>query len=217
MASSVRGESGLQSDVNIDSITALMDIKGYVILDNVFKVKQLAEIKRLVNGIKGSELDTNGHIQFPISASFIDSHVAENPDILRVIESLLGNSCTLRVVAVNPGDTRNLNDRNICMGSTPILAEVAEIRSPCNQLNVFIPISVLLSQRNWVEIWPGSHAHPLHYQHKYGRDRIQYIAEKMPSVAVHVPVGSVLIRDSNLWYRERNALEHMSLELFYQR
>ncbi|QKS43732.1 hypothetical protein HUB94_04250 [Paenibacillus cellulosilyticus] len=201
--------------IDWDTVMACMDLKGYVILGDVFRKKQLQDMHDLAREKTAGEPSTQGRMQLPITDQVVDSGIVDNPDLLRVVEGLLGDSCTLRTIRVDTGKQEHSDE--IVMDSTSLFPEATQTHLPCYRLHVTIPLASLKVNQNWLEIWPGSHAHQPHYFRKYGMDCMQRLAERLPTEAVNVPFGSVLIRDSRLWYRDPHAVPRMNLELTYQR
>lgn len=206
----------------LELAAALLHIRGYVVLDNMFQPDRLQTLQEAVGQARkqtGGNNDGNP-LSLPAAAPFVDPDIAENPLMLGVIDQIIGADCVLRVIGADIRKPGAAVSSELAIESKPLFPETEHVRLPAHKLRVTIPLTDLNEGSGAPELWPGSHAQPEHIEKHYSEAVLRKLAEGSPSVKVNVPAGAVLICDSKLWHREcanESAEEQVSLTLTYQR
>ncbi|MFD1677923.1 phytanoyl-CoA dioxygenase family protein [Alicyclobacillus fodiniaquatilis] len=202
----------------LDLAVNLVRVNGYVVLEKVLPDEKISALhsafcEGLENFIRkrGTEIyetakgfnEGTNHLGLflPFAEPFNDSLVIEHPFALAIVDKILGEDCNMTLFSSNttlPGG-RKCQPVHADYGS--YFGDLCHVALPITELVYNIPL-VDVNERNApMEIWPGgTHQLPDNMYGPRGVD-IEALAAHMQSVKVHMPAGSILIRDARMWHR----------------
>ncbi|WP_261133930.1 phytanoyl-CoA dioxygenase family protein [Bacillus sp. Marseille-Q3570] len=187
---------------------------GYIIFEKVVPEEKITRIRKEFDVLfddyiskKGYNTGTNRAQMFlPFETPYIDEDIICNPIATAVIDRLLGEDNHCNYFASDtpmPGS----DYQNAHCDIMPLFPEL-DIPLPVFSLVLNIPLVDVTEENGPLEIWPGgTHQNPDRSNHDTldgtinPHMHIVRAAEHMYSEKVHMPAGSILIRDIRMWHR----------------
>jgi ectoine hydroxylase-related dioxygenase (phytanoyl-CoA dioxygenase family) len=206
------------NEATIELAANLVRVNGYVILEGVLpqeKVKALRDaFKACMNGFidkhgkeiyenkKGFNEGTNHlGILLPFAAPFNDSLVIEHPFALAIIDRLLGTEYSVTLFSSNTSLPGGKKSQPVHPDYGARFGDLCKVALPITELVFNIPLVDVDDSNGPMEIWPGgTHLLPDNYYGPNGPNP-EELAPHMHSMKVHMPAGSILIRDVRMWHR----------------
>jgi ectoine hydroxylase-related dioxygenase (phytanoyl-CoA dioxygenase family) len=202
----------------IDLAVNLVKVNGYVILEGVLPKEKVVELRKaFIQGLdwfiekhgkeiyekkKGFNEGTNHlGILLPFVEPFIDPLVIEHPFALAVIDRLLGKDCTFTLFSSNTSLPGGQKTQPVHSDSGAHYGDLFPVALPLTEVVLNIPLVDVDDNNGPMEIWPGgTHLLP---DNAYGPNgyNLEQLSPHMQSMKVHMPAGSILIRDARMWHR----------------
>jgi ectoine hydroxylase-related dioxygenase (phytanoyl-CoA dioxygenase family) len=206
------------NEETIDVAANLVRVNGYVILEGVLpkeKVEQLRNAylqgldwfidkhgKEIYEKKKGFNEGTNHlGILLPFAEPFIDPLVIEHPFALAIIDRLLGKDSIVTLFSTNTSLPGGQKAQPVHSDAGAHYGDLFPVALPLTEVVFNIPLVDVNDNNGPMEIWPGgTHLLP---DNAYGPNgyNLEQLAPHMQSIKVHMPAGSILIRDSRMWHR----------------
>jgi ectoine hydroxylase-related dioxygenase (phytanoyl-CoA dioxygenase family) len=137
----------------------------------------------------------------PFAEPFIDPLVIEHPFALAIIERLLGNNCIVTLFSSNTSLPGGHKSQPVHSDAGAHFGDLFPVALPLTEVVMNIPLVDVNDGNGPMEIWPGgTHLLPDNANGQNGYD-LEQLYPHMQSMKVHMPAGSILIRDSRMWHR----------------
>ncbi|GMV79370.1 MAG: hypothetical protein AMXMBFR7_05540 [Planctomycetota bacterium] len=212
--------SGTLSAASLAQAVELVRHDGYVVFEAVLPREFISELRAaflpLLEETVRRQPENRGsrryQMHLPFKPPFCDARFIEHPIALAVVETILGSDCVCQYFA---SDTPLLGSDYQAVHSDihPLFPE-SDLIVPAYGLVVNVNLVDFTPENGPLEIWPGgTHKMP-------GGVDLKGLAPRMLSHAVHMPAGSILIRDLRAWHRgtpNRTAEPRPNLALIYAR
>ncbi len=208
-------DDGKMTDASLKLALRTLRDAGYVVVENVFDDKFMAELRAAydeqleryiaerggMEGINKKSFGTN-HIgmHMPLVPPFADPRIVVNPIALQIMAAALGDQLRCSFYHSNtayPGSGYQPIHRDF----PPLLGTEFQAALPVTHVVCNIPLTSFTEANGSTEVWPGTH---LIVDTDPADGRPEQIAERaklLPSQRTNLPVGSIVIRDLRMWHR----------------
>lgn len=181
---------------------------GYAVLPGVFDLDELAAVRKVYDqgvdalieacgGLASVETPANRKNRIsvfpPLTSPFVDASIIARPTVLDIVSGTLGDDCHISLYNSNtsfPGSVYQKVHRD----TAPIFSiDEVPVPLPAESLVLNIPLCDFTETNGSTEVWPGTHRLTSQIDHK--------LLASFPSVKLHAPLGSAIIRDCRMWHR----------------
>lgn len=198
----------------------LIRVNGFTILENALPLEFIGAMRDRFDWIleqhRASNPNNRGanryQMYLPFEEPFSSPQLYEHPDVLAVVEAVLGPQILWSYLASDtplPGsDYQNVHS------DTQLLFPETNFSAPPYGLVANVPLVDVTEENGPLEIWPGG----THYMP--GRMNLQDLASSMTSQRLTMKAGGVLIRDLRAWHRgtpNRGTRSRPNVALVYTR
>ncbi len=203
--SSEERKQGRLSHQSLSSIVNQVRVNGYSVIEEFYEkdtIRQWHEayLKLFQPFVeKTRTTNSNGHyrMDLPFEAPFVEEELVAHPMVLQVMEALLGEDCICQYLASNtclPGS----GYQDIHSDLHPLYPE-ADITLPPAAIVLNIALVDFREDNGPTEIWPGgTHLIP---ESMNRPELITETAQRMESIHITMPAGSISMRDLRMWHR----------------
>ncbi|WP_274364959.1 phytanoyl-CoA dioxygenase family protein [Paenibacillus thermotolerans] len=196
----------------------LIRVNGYVILEGVLPKEKVLELRTAFKAAmdwfinkhgEGIYLNKKGFnegtnhlgILLPFEAPFNDPLVIEHPFALDIIDRILGKDHSVTLFSSNTSLPGGKKTQPVHPDYGARFGDLCDTALPITDLVLNIPLVDVTDENGPMEIWPGgTHLLP---DRAYGPNGYNWeqLTAHMTSVKVHMPAGSILIRDVRMLHR----------------
>ncbi|SEO94441.1 phytanoyl-CoA dioxygenase family protein [Paenibacillus sp. OV219] len=196
----------------------LVKINGYVIIESVVPQAKVTELFTAFKKAMDWFIEKHGHdvylkkkgfnegtnhlgIFLPFEAPFNDSLVIEHPFAMAIIDKVLGPEYSVTLFSSNTSLPGGQKTQPVHADYGARFGDQCQVSLPITDLVFNIPLVDVHDGNGPMEIWPGgTHLMPDSW---YGPNapKPEDLAPYMHSMKVHMPAGSILIRDVRMWHR----------------
>ncbi|MFC5649442.1 phytanoyl-CoA dioxygenase family protein [Paenibacillus solisilvae] len=206
------------NEETIELAAYLIKVNGYVILEGVLPQEKVNELRKAFTDCMDWFIDKHGKeiyenkkgfnegtnhlgIFLPFAAPFNDSLVIEHPFALAIIDRLLGKDYSVTLFSSNTSLPGGKKPQPVHPDYGARFGDLCKVALPITDLVFNIPLVDVHDGNGPMEIWPGgTHLLPDNYYGPNGPNP-EDLAPHMQSMKVHMPAGSILIRDVRMWHR----------------
>ncbi|MFC4807726.1 phytanoyl-CoA dioxygenase family protein [Paenibacillus sp. GCM10023250] len=206
------------NEATIELAVNLIKVNGYVIFEGVLPEAKVTELREAFKACMKWFIDKHGEeiylnktgfnegtnhlgIFLPFAPPFNDPLVIEHPFALAVIDRLLGPDHAVTLFSSNTSLPGGRKAQPVHPDYGARFGDLCKVSLPITDLVFNIPLVDVNEGNGPMEIWPGgTHLLPDSYYGPNGPNP-EELAPHMHSIKVHMPAGSILIRDVRMWHR----------------
>ncbi|WP_308639523.1 phytanoyl-CoA dioxygenase family protein [Paenibacillus silvisoli] len=196
----------------------LIRVNGYVILEGVLPEAKVVELRTAFQEAMDWFIDKHGKeiylnktgfnagtnhlgIFLPFQAPFNDPLVIEHPFALSIMDRILGKDYSVTLFSSNTSLPGGQKAQPVHPDYGARFGDLCNTHLPITDLVFNIPLVDVHDGNGPMEIWPGgTHLLPDNYYGPNGPNP-EELAPHMHSIKVHMPAGSILLRDVRMWHR----------------
>jgi hypothetical protein len=206
--------------VDRDQLVARLKVDGFAVLPELIPPplveRMRARFDELLAERQGAQPSNRGPNRFqmvlPFAPPFADPQLYENPEVLAILEQLMGPDLICTYFASDtplPG-----SDYQRVHADTRLLFPETPLSLPAYGVVLNVPLVDVTEENGPLELWPGgTHLMP-------GRFDLPSLAPGMVSVRLTMKAGAGLLRDLRVWHRgtpNRSSRSRPHLALVYTR
>ncbi|SEO31879.1 phytanoyl-CoA dioxygenase family protein [Paenibacillus sp. OV219] len=200
--------TGVPEQETIEIAIEQIKKNGYIGFESVLSAEQIAELKDAFLPMFNEYIERFGYntgtnraqMHLPFVQPFINDYMIANAFALPVIKAVLGEGVRATYLASDtacPGS----DYQNVHSDMPPLFPDLG-VALPAYSLVMNIPLVDVNAENGPLEVWPGgTHLDPENTKHTSIDGPDVRAAKTMYSEKIHMPAGSIVIRDIRMWHR----------------
>lgn len=200
--------TGVPEQETIEIAIEQIKKNGYIGFESVLSPEQVKELKNAFLPMFNEYIERFGYntgtnraqMHLPFLQPFINDYMIANAFAMPVIKAVLGEGVRCTYLASDtacPGS----DYQNVHSDMPPLFPELG-VALPAYSLVLNIPLVDVNGENGPLEVWPGgTHLDPENTKHTSIDGPMLRAAQSMYSEKIHMPAGSIVIRDIRMWHR----------------